>query len=83
MTVDVFRLHPVKRLSKPTPFGLFVHSHQEKVRFIYFQFTELKVFERVNTCTLLSEREKVQTHHRSSEDALKTKKIIQKKKKVS
>ena len=24
------------------------------IRFIYFQFTELKVFERVNTCTLRS-----------------------------
>ena len=25
---------------------------KKKIRFIYFQFTELKVCERVNTCTL-------------------------------
>ena len=29
-----------------------VVKEEESIRFIYFQFTELKVFERVNTCTL-------------------------------
>ena len=31
----------------------------EIIRFIYFQFTELKVFERVNTCTLSQNKKKI------------------------
>ena len=42
---------PVKHL-QPT------HSSDPKIRFRDFQFTELKVFERVNTCTFFLAKDK-------------------------